>query len=97
MNIKKYEEVKYQANKLDTDIKRAFKVVSKVSIAMTIIALIISIACMKLALENDSLKIENADLKEGIETLSHAVETKDSMIADIQEDNLKLQEMLGNE
>ena len=97
MQLKKYEEVKYEANKLDTDIKRDFKILSKVSIGMTIIALIISIACMKLGIENEALMLENEDLKTGIETLSHAVETKDSMIADIQEDNLKLQEMLGNE
>ena len=97
MNIGKYEEVKYEANKLETDINKGYKFFSKVSIAMTIIALIISIACMKLGIENEALMLENEDLKTGIETLSHAVETKDSMIADIQEDNLKLQEMLGNE
>ena len=67
MDIKKYEEVKYKANKLDTDIKRAFKVLSKVSIAMTIIALIISIACMKLALENEALILENEQLNQAIE------------------------------
>lgn len=87
MNIKKYEEVKYKANKLDTDIKRAFKVLSKISIGMTIIALIISIACMKLAIENDSLKLENAEL-------TKAIEMKNSIISDLQEDNMKLQEMI---
>ncbi len=94
LNIKRYEEVKYKANKLDTDIKRAFKVLSKVSIGMTIISLIISIACMKLSLENEALKLENEDLRTGIEVLSHSIETKESMIADLQEDNIKLQEMI---
>lgn len=78
MDIKKYEEVKYKANKLDTDIKRAFKVLSKVSIAMTIIALIISIACMKLALENEALILENQELNK-------AIEIKNNMISDLEE------------
>ena len=39
---------------------------------------------------------ENEDLKTGIETLSHAIEMKDSMISDLQEDNKKLQEMIDN-
>ena len=87
MNIKKYEEVKYQANKLDTDIKRAFKVLLKVSIGMTIIALILSIGYMKLGIENDSLKIENNELLK-------AIEMKNSIISDLQEHNMKLQEMI---
>lgn len=71
-------------------INRDFKILSKVSIAMTIIALIISIACMKLALENDSLKLEN-------EELNKAIEMKNSMISDLQEDNMKLQEMIKHD
>lgn len=94
MKYKKYEEVKRVKNNLESEINTNFKVLRRVSIGMTIIALIISIACMKLGIENDSLKIENADLKEGIEVLSHSIETKDSMIADLQEDNIRLQEMI---
>lgn len=67
MKYKKYEEVKREANKLETDINKSFKFLSKVSIAMTIIALIISIACMKLGIENDALKLENAELTKAIE------------------------------
>lgn len=85
MKVKKYEEVNYIAVK--NSINRDFKILSIFSIAMTIIALIISIACMKLALENDSLKLEN-------EELNKAIEMKNSMISDLQEDNIKLQEMI---
>ena len=58
-------EVNYIAVK--DSINRDFKILSKVSIAMTIIALIISIACMKLGIENDALKLENAELTKAIE------------------------------
>lgn len=85
MKYKKYEEVKRVKNKLESEINTNFKVLRRVSIGMTIIALIISIACMKLGIENEALMLENEDLKKGIETLSHAVETKDSMIADLEE------------
>ena len=68
-------------------INRDFKILSKVSIAMTIIALIISISCMKLSLENEALILEN-------EQLNKAIEMKNSMISDLQEDNMKLQEMI---
>ena len=78
-------EVNYIAVK--DSINRDFKILSKVSIAMTIIALIISIACMKLGIENDALKLENAEL-------TKAIEMKNSMISDIQEDNIRLQEMI---
>lgn len=74
--MKPMGEVNYIAVK--DSINRDFKILSKVSIGMTIIALIISIACMKLGIENDSLKIENKEL-------SKAIEMKDSMIADLEE------------
>lgn len=88
MKYKKYEEVKRVKNKLESEINTNFKVLRRVSIGMTLIALIISIACMKLGIENDALKLENEDLRTGIEVLSHSIETKDSMIADLEE-NLK--------
>ena len=81
MNIKRYEEVKYEANKLDKDIKRDFKILSRVSIGMTLIALIISITCMKLGIENEALILENTELNK-------AIEMKNSQIADLEE-NLK--------
>lgn len=78
MKYKKYEEVKRVKNKLESEINTNFKVLRRVSIGMTIIALIISIACMKLGIENDSLKIENAEL-------TKAIEMKNSMISDLEE------------
>lgn len=85
--MKSIGEVNYIAVK--ESINKDFKILSTFSIAMTIIALIISLACMKLAIENDSLKIENIELNK-------AIEMKNSQIADIQEDNLRLQEMIDN-
>lgn len=82
---KKYSEVNYIAVK--ESINRDFKILSIFSILITIIALILSINCMKLAIENDSLKLENKQLNK-------IIQMKDSMIADIQEDNMKLQEMI---
>ena len=78
MNLKKYEEVKYEANKLEKDINKGYKFFSKVSIGMTIIALIISIACMKLGIENEALILENTELNK-------AIEMKNSQIADLEE------------
>ena len=85
MHVKKYEEVNYIAVK--NSINRDFKILSAISIIMTLIATFISLACMKLGIDNEELKIEN-------EELNKAIEMKNSQIADIQEDNLRLQEMI---
>ena len=87
MKPKKYESVNYIAVK--ESINRDFKILSIFSILITIVALILSINCMKLAIENDSLKLENKQLNK-------VIQMKDSMIADVQEDNIKLQEMIDN-
>jgi len=81
MDVKKFEEVDYIVVK--DSINRDFKRLSKVSIAMTIIALILSIACMKLGVENEELKIENEELRK-------VIEIKNSQISDLEEDNMKL-------
>lgn len=79
MEYKKYEEVKREKNKLESEINTNFKVLRRISIAMTIIiALIISIACMKLGIENETLILEN-------EQLNKAIEMKNSQIADLEE------------
>lgn len=51
------------------------------------IGIYICIHCMKLAIENDSLKLENNELNK-------VVEMQKSIISDLQEDNIKLQEMI---
>ena len=76
MKVKKYEQVNYIAVK--DSINRDFKILSRFSIVMTIIALIISIACMKLALENEALILQNKELNK-------VIEMKDSMIRDLEE------------
>ena len=85
MKVKKFEEVNYIAVK--NSINRDFKILSAISIIMTLIAAFISLACMKLALENEALKEENNELRQ-------VIEMKDNMISDLQEDNIKLQEMI---
>ena len=59
-------------------INRDFKRLLMFSIAMTIIALIISIACMKLGIENEALQLENKQLNK-------VIEMKNSQIADLEE------------
>ena len=65
MKPKKYSEVNYIAVK--ESIQRDFKILSIFSTAMTIIALILSIACMKLGVDNEELKMENEELRKIIE------------------------------
>ena len=76
MKPKRYEEVNYIAVK--ESINRDFKILSIFSTAMTIIALILSIACMKLGVENEVLQQEN-------EELNQLMEMKNSQISDLEE------------
>ena len=85
MKPKKYSEVTYIAVK--ESINRDFKILSIFSIAMTIIALIICICAMNLSIKYEALKIENNELNK-------VVEMQKSIISDLQEDNIKLQEMI---
>ena len=90
MEYKKYEEVKREKNKLESEINTNFKVLRRISIAMTIIiALIISIACMKLGIENETLILEN-------EQLNKAIEMKNSQIADLEENCKNLYIVIEN-
>lgn len=65
MKVKKYEEINYIAVK--NSINKDFKMLSIFSIAMAIIAAIISLACMKLGIENEALQQENNELRKVIE------------------------------
>ena len=85
MKVKRFEEVNYIATK--KSLKKELKIMTGLFIAMTIIASIISLACFKLGIENETLMQENEELRK-------VIEIKDSMISDLQEDNMKLQEMI---
>lgn len=63
----------------------------KIIVAILIILnLFISLKSLKLAIEYEALKIKNEDLEK-------VIEAKSSMIADLEETNYKLYEMLGGE
>ena len=63
----------------------------KIIVAILIILnLFISFKSLKLAIDYEALKIKNEDLEK-------VIEAKSSMIADLEETNYKLYEMLGGE
>lgn len=63
----------------------------KIIVAILIILnLFISLKSLKLAIDYEALKIKNEDLEK-------VIEAKSSMIADLEETNYKLYEMLGGE
>lgn len=63
----------------------------KIIVAILIILnLFISLKSLKLAIDYEALKIKNEDLEK-------VIEAKSSMIADLEDTNYKLYEMLGGE
>lgn len=87
MKYNKYEEVTKTESISIKELEKSFKIFRILTFLVVIIALTISIACMKLSLENEALKIENNELNK-------VVEMQKSIISDLQEDNMKLQEMI---
>lgn len=85
--MKSKGEVTYIPNTTMNKLKRYIVIQIIGIVVLGAIGIYMCIHCMKLAIENDSLKIEN-------EQLNKAIEMKDSMISDLQEDNIKLQEMI---
>lgn len=82
MKAKKYEPVNYIA------VKENKRILASLVIAILLIFITLQVGIiMKCAIELIKLNSENEDLK-------RVIETQSSMIADIQEDNLKLQEMI---
>ena len=81
MNIKKYSDIEYIAIK-----QRKPLWIAIILILIFFMTLQIAIA-VKCFIELATLYNENQDLK-------RVIETQSSMIADIQEDNLRLQEMI---
>ena len=69
------------------ELKHAIHIVSGIAIIVCIVGIFMGIEHIKLATKYEALKLENAELNK-------AIEMKNSMISDLQEDNIKLQEMI---
>lgn len=87
--MKPIGEVIRKQNKLGNELKRDFKIQTGLIVTVSILALIVSFRCIDLGIKYEALKLENAELVK-------ANEIKDSIISDLQEDNIKLQEMIDN-
>ena len=87
MKTKKYEEVTYIPNTTIKELKYAIHIVSGIAIIVCIVGIFIGIEHIRLATKYEALKIENNELVK-------VNEMKESMISDLQEDNIKLQEMI---
>lgn len=90
MNIKKYEEVRIEPNKMLNEIKRDFKIQTVLIIILVILALYICFKSMILARDYDILKQEKQELE-------RLTETQSSMIADLEENCRDLYIELENE
>lgn len=84
---KKYSEVIRKQNLLGKELAKNTKIIIIISTIVGILALIICFKSLKISIDYESLKREN-------EQLIKVVDMKDSMIDDLQEDNMKLQEMI---
>lgn len=78
MKPKKYEEVKYEKNRIELKHNNNIIYYQLVAIFMGIFSIIFIILTFKYSLEVDSLKLEN-------QTLVKVIEMKDSMIAELEE------------
>lgn len=85
MRVKKYDEVQYIAVK--HSITKGVKITIILTTLAGILGLIISFMGLDLSIKYEALKREN-------EALMKVVEMKDSVIGDLQEDNIRLQEMI---
>lgn len=83
MKIKKYEPVNYIPVKEKRNLTIAF------IIAIILVILLNLSIIIKLSIESVKLTIQNQELNK-------VIQMKDSMIADVQEDNIKLQEMINS-
>jgi len=69
------------------DYKKQIRILSLIIFIVAILGIIACIEGMKIATKYEALKIENNELVK-------ANEIKNSIISDLQEDNIKLQEMI---
>lgn len=88
MKPKKYEEVKILQDKTVNEIKRDFKIQTIITAILVILALIICFKAWDTAVKYEALKKDK-------QALEDTVEMQSSMIADLEETNYKLNEMLG--
>ena len=85
MKPKKYDEVQYIAVK--NSITKGVKITIILTSLVGILGLIISFMGLDISIKYEALKRENIELNK-------VIDMKDSIIADLQEDNMKLQEMI---
>lgn len=78
MNIKKYEEVRREQNRLSDEIKRDFKIQTVITVIVSILAIIVCFKAMSLAIDYEALEKEK-------QALEDTVEMQSSMIADLEE------------
>ena len=78
MNIKKYEEVRREQNKLNNEIKRDFKIQTALIIILSIMTLIVCFKSMKLSVDYEEIKQE----KKALEDIT---KMQRSMISDLEE------------
>lgn len=84
---KKYSEVIRKQNLLGKELAKNTKIIIIISTIVGILALIICLKSLELTVNYEALKRENIELNK-------VIDMKDSIIADLQEDNMKLQEMI---
>ena len=89
MKEKRFEEIRIIPDTTMNKLKRYIAIQIIGIIVLGAIGIYMCIQSIKLAGEVNSLILEN-------EELNKAIEMKDSMISDLQEDNIKLQEMIDN-
>lgn len=90
MNIKKYEEVRREQNRLSDEIKRDFKIQTVITVIVSILAIIVCFKAMSLAIDYEALEKEK-------QALEDTVEMQSSMIADLEENCRDLYVQLENE
>ena len=67
MNIKKYEEVRREQNRLSDELKRDFKIQTVITVIVSILAIIVCFKAMSLAIDYEALEKEKQALEEYIE------------------------------
>ena len=90
MNIKKYEEVRREQNRLSDELKRDFKIQTVITVIVSILAIIVCFKAMSLAIDYEALEKEK-------QALEDTVEMQSSMIADLEENCRDLYVQLENE
>lgn len=74
MNIKKYEEVRREQNRLSDELKRDFKIQTVITVIVSILAIIVCFKAMSLAIDYEALEKEKQALEDTAEMQSSMIE-----------------------